>query len=234
MAADDHAVSAGSGPWHVAVIPDGNRRWATQHGLSVVAGSRAGVRTGLAVITWCLEVGVVHLSAFGSSRDNIQHRSPEQVVAIHAAVHALCTEAAGIPGVAVHVFGAPERLPASVPERDALVHLARIAPPTGRLVLHVGVGYSARDELAALAAAAERRGGERVAREPHRFLGSAAVPPADVVIRTGGRPRLSGFLPLQSACAELYFLPTLWPALSREEFDDVLGRYAARDRRPGE
>ncbi len=221
-------------PWHVAVIPDGNRRWAAAHGLAMADGYRAGARTGLAVVSWCLDAGVAHLSAFGSSRENLEHRSIEQLVAIHAAVGTLCSEAAVLPGVRVHVFGAPERLPVSVPDRDTLVRLARMEPPSARLTLHVGVAYSARDDLTAVAAAAERLGAERTTREPHRFLSSRGVPPADLVIRTGGRPRLSGFLPLQSAYAELYFLPTLWPSLSREEFADALARFAGRDRRPGE
>jgi undecaprenyl diphosphate synthase len=218
----------------MAVIPDGNRRWAAQHGLAAADGYRAGVRTGLAVVTWCLDAGVAHVSAFGSSQENLEHRSAEEVVTIHEAVRALCTQAAAIPGVAVHVFGAPERLPPAVPDRAELVRLARLGPQSGRLVLHVGVGYSPRDELAALAEAGQRLGVERVAHEPHRLLCSANVPPADLLLRTGGRPRLSGFLPLQSAYAELYFLPTLWPAFSRAEFDDVLARFAARERGRGE
>jgi short-chain Z-isoprenyl diphosphate synthase len=218
----------------VAVIPDGNRRWAAQHGLTTADGYRAGVRTGLDVVRWCLEADVAHVSAFGSSHENLAHRSLDEVVAIHEAVGALCSQAADIPGVAVRVFGAPERLPASVPDRAELIRLAHLAPAAGRLVLHVGVGYSAIDELLALADAVRRIGVEAVAQDPRRLLCAAGIPPADVVIRTGARSRLSGFLPLQSACAELYFLPTLWPALTRDEFTDVLARYAVRDRRPGE
>jgi undecaprenyl diphosphate synthase len=218
----------------VAVIPDGNRRWAAQHGLTTADGYRAGVRTGLEVVRWCLDAGVSHVSAFGSSHENLEHRSVDQLVAIHEAVRALCSQVADIPGVVVRVFGAPERLPASVPDRDELIRLAHLDPAAGRLVLHVGVGYSATDELLALADAVRRLGVEDVARDPRRLLCSATVPPADVVIRTGARSRLSGFLPLQSASAELYFLPTLWPALTHGEFADVLARYAVRDRRHGE
>jgi undecaprenyl diphosphate synthase len=218
----------------VAVIPDGNRRWAAQHGLTVRDGYRAGVRTGLDVVRWCLEAGVAHVSAFGSSQENLAHRSLEQVMAIHEAVRALCAEAADIPGVVVHVFGAPERLPASVPDRAELIRLAHLAPRGGRLVLHVGVGYSATDELLALADAVRRLGVEAMEQDPHRVLSCASVPPVDLVIRTGARSRLSGFLPLQSARAELYFLPTLWPALTHDDFADVLARYAVHDRRPGE
>jgi short-chain Z-isoprenyl diphosphate synthase len=231
---DDDRRAPSAGPWHVAVIPDGNRRWAALHGLTTADGYRAGVRTGLDVVRWCLETDVAHVSAFGSSHENLAHRSIEQVVAIHEAVRALCSEAADIPGVAVRVFGSPERLPASVPDRAELVRLAHLAPASGRLVLHVGVGYSATDELLALADAVRRIGVESVAHDPRRLLCSASVPPADVVIRTGARSRLSGFLPLQSASAELYFLPTLWPELTHGEFTDVLARYAVRDRRPGE
>lgn len=228
----DMAAPGASGPFHMAVIPDGSRRWARQRGLSVADGYRAGVRTGLEVLAWCREAGVRHLTAFGSSQENLDHRTAEELVAIHAAVRLLCLEATGIPGVVVHVFGAPEKLPAFVPDRAMLRELALAEPPAAPLVLHVAVGYSARDDLAALAAAA-RAGGERVAREPQRYLRSACVPPVDVVLRTGARPRLSGFLPLQSAYAEIFFLPTLWPALRRDEFAAVLAWYAARDR-PGE
>src|SRR5262245_46226102 len=125
-------------PRHLAVIPDGNRRWARARGLPAADGYRAGVRTGVEIVAWCLEAGIAHLSAFGSSQDNVDHRSHEEVLAIHAAVRRLCVEAADIPGVGVRVFGAPERLSRTVPDREELIRLAGVAVPTSRLVLHVG------------------------------------------------------------------------------------------------
>jgi undecaprenyl diphosphate synthase len=224
-------------PWsdwrHVVIIPDGNRRWASERGLPVAEGYAAGVAPGLAVVAWALDAGIAHLSAYGSSRDNIEQRSAEQVIGIHAAVHALCVETARMPEVAVHVFGAPERIPSFVPERGALLRLAARPPAAARLVLHVAVGYSPQDELAALVEAARSPGGERVARDPQRFLQSAGVPPADVVVRTGGRRRLSGFLPLQSASAELCFVDTLWPSFTRDELTAALGVIPMRTRRTG-
>jgi short-chain Z-isoprenyl diphosphate synthase len=233
MAYEDETDAPRARPRHVAVIPDGSRRWARERGYPVADGYQAGVRTGLDVLAWCLEAGIPHVSAFGSSRDNLANRSPEEVLAIHAAVRRLCAESADIPGVAVHVFGAPERLPRTVPERDELVQLAHLDPPTGRLVLHVAVAYGPYDEALALAAAGERVGRDAVARDPQRFLLSAGVPAADLVLRTGARLCLSGFLPLQTANAELHFVPTLWPALTRAEFDGVLTRFVAPDERPG-
>src|SRR5262245_4083760 len=233
MVHEDETGAPRARPRHVAVIPDGSRRWARERGYPVADGYGAGVRTGLDMLAWCLEAGIPHVSAFGSSQDNVANRSPEEVLAIHAAVRRLCAQSADIPGVAVHVFGAPERLPRTVPDRDELVRLAGLDPPTGRLVLHVAVAYAPHDEALALAAAGERLGREAVARDPQLFLESAAVPAADLVLRTGARPRLSGFLPFQTANAELHFLSTLWPALTRAEFDGVLTQYVSRDARPG-
>jgi undecaprenyl diphosphate synthase len=233
MAPDGGAGRARPRWGHVVIIPDGNRRWAREHGLPVAEGYAAGVAPGLAAVEWALDAGIAHLSAYGSSLANLEQRGPEQVIAIHAAVYALCVEAARMPELAVHVFGAPERIPPFVPQRAALMRLAERPPPAARLVLHVGVGYSPHDELAALAAAARSTSGEGVARDPERFLCSAGVPPADVVVRTGGRHRLSGFLPLQSASAELCFVETLWPAFTRAELDAVVDAIPARNRRTG-
>src|SRR5262245_7261804 len=111
-------AGAGCRPRHVAVIPDGSRRWAMARALAAHDGYQAGAETGLAVVGWCLGEGVGHLSAFGSSKDNLEQRNIDEVFAIHAAVARFCVEMERLSDVALHVFGSPERLPAASPGRS--------------------------------------------------------------------------------------------------------------------
>jgi short-chain Z-isoprenyl diphosphate synthase len=217
-------------PRHLAVIPDGNRRYAHKHALSYADGYLAGARMALQVVHWCLGVGIEHLSGFGSSVDNLTHRPPEDGRAIRAAVDWFCREARSVPGVSLTVFGEPEGSAGLVTGDDRTPD----GPASGGLVVHVARWYSGHRDLAAVAAAVPHCGGETVVREPERFLLSAALPPVDLLLRTGGQRRLSGFLPLQTAYAELYFLDTLWADLTADEFRGALRWFAAQERRFGE
>jgi undecaprenyl diphosphate synthase len=212
------------------VIPDGNRRYARKHALSYADGYMAGARMALQVVRWCLEAGIEHLSGFGSSVDNLIHRPPEDGRAIRAAVDWFCREAGAVPGASLAVFGEPEGSAGSVTDAEC----APAAPASARLVVHVARWYSGRRDLAAVAAAVPHRGAETVARTPERFLLSAAIPAVDLLLRTGGQRRLSGFLPLQMAYAELYFLDTLWGELTADQFRGALGWFATQERRFGE
>ncbi len=220
-------------PRHIAVIPDGNRRYARKHALPPAEGYMAGARMALEFVRWCLDAGIEHLSGFGSSADNLALRPDEEARAIRAAVDWFCTESRAIPGVELRIFGhGDERMACEEPR---LRHDGtQTEPAAASLVVHVGKGYSGRDDLAAVAAAVPRHGEEAVGRAPERFLLSADIPPIDLLLRTGGQRRLSGFLPLQTAYAELCFLDTLWAELTRAEFRDALEWYAAQDRRFGE
>ena len=227
----EHAADHGRAvPRHLAVIPDGNRRYARKHALSYADGYMAGARMALQIVHWCLDVGIDHLSGFGSSVDNLTHRPPEDGRAIRAAVDWFCREARAVRGVSLAVFGEPEGSAGLVTGGDRTTD----GPASGRLVVHVARWYSGRHDVAAVAAAVPHCGAETVVREPERFLLSATLPPVDLLLRTGGQRRLSGFLPLQTAYAELYFLDTLWAELTAEEFRDTLRWFAAQERRFGE
>jgi len=213
-------------PTHVAVIPDGNRRYARKHARSYAEAYMAGARMALEVVHWCLEAGVEHLSGFGSSADNLAQRPADEARSIRTAVDWFCTASRAIPGVELRIFGdADEWLAGEQPRRRS---------EGTALVVHVARRYSGRDDLAAVAAAVPRHGEEAVGQAPERFLLSAHIPPIDLLLRTGGQRRLSGFLPLQTAYAELCFLDTLWAELTRAEFRHALEWYAAQDRRFGE
>jgi undecaprenyl diphosphate synthase len=221
-------------PRHLAVIPDGSRRYAKKDGVAIADGYRVGARKALEVVHWCLEAGVDHLSAFASSQENVTQRPPEEVCAIHSAVGWFCAEVLAVAGVGLRVFGDPERLPECISERRELIRLAGQEPPAAPLMVYVGVNYSGHVELAAVVDAVEREGRDAVARPPERALLSAGIPPVDLLLRTGGQRRLSGFLPMQSAYAELCFVDALWPELTRAEFERALDWYATQDRRFGE
>src|SRR5262249_10201600 len=167
---------------------------------------------------------------FGSSVDNLTHRPPEDGRTIRAALDWFCHEARAVPGVSLAVFGEPEGSAGLVTDRDRTPK----GPASGHLVVHVARWYSGRRDLAAVAAAVPPGAAERGVREPDGSLPPAAPPPVDLLLRTGGQRRLSGFLPLQTAYAELYFLDTLWADLTADEFRGVLRWFAAQERRFGE
>lgn len=220
-------------PRHVAVIPDGNRRYARKRGLSYAEAYMAGARMALEFVHWSLDAGIEHLSGFGSSADNLALRPDEEARSILAAVDWFCTASRAIPEVELRIFGqGDERIACEAP--SGRHERTGTEPAVASLVVHVGRRYSGREDLAAVAAAVPRHGEEAVRREPERFLRSAHIPPIDLLVRTGGQRRLSGFLPLQTAYAELCFLDTLWAELSQAEFRGALEWYAAQDRHFGE
>jgi short-chain Z-isoprenyl diphosphate synthase len=211
-------------PAHLAIIPDGNRRFARQHGWSVDEGYAAAARKGLEAVEWCLDAGIPRLSIFTSSTENVARRPRREVIGFFQGVRSLCDGLRERPEVAVHVVGDMGALPDFVPGREALLRLA--APPGGRarLVIHLAANYSAEGDLA---------GGTNGGAAPRRRW-SAAVPRIELVMRTGGQQRLSGFLPLQCAYAELWFTETLWPAFTRPEFDAALAWYGRQEQHFGE
>jgi len=222
-------------PYHLGVIPDGNRRYARKRGMSVQEGYLAGTAKALEGVDWCLEAGVRHLSAFGISRENIERRPMSEVDWAHQAVLRFCRAVRDHPDVRLHVFGEPSTLPPFLAERDEFMRLQDNDDTVdARLVVHAGVNYSAQAELASLTQVAQRQGLSAVQASPGDFTLSAGVPPVDLVVRTGGQQRLSGFLPLQTAYAELWFTPTLWPEIQHEEFLGALAWYGLQERHFGE
>src|SRR5262245_16929457 len=222
-------------PRHVGIIPDGNRRYARRHGLSKVEGYRLAACKALEAANWCLDAGIGHLSAFGVSQENIAHRTREEVRVLHEAVLYFCDEVREIPRVRLHVFGDAAALPDFVSGRMRLVELQETKDSSAAgLVVHVGVNYSGLAEMGAVLRAASQYGTEVVSRAAERFILSAGVPAIDLILRTGGEQRLSGFLPFQAAYAELWFTTALWPELTRDDFLVALDWYGRQARRFGE
>jgi undecaprenyl diphosphate synthase len=227
-------------PRHVAIIMDGNRRWARQHGTSVAAGHRAGVENVRVAVRTCADVGVEFLTLYAFSTENWK-RGREEVDSLWAlAVEFLHAELPELlrEGVRVRVIGRREELPPAV-RRAA--HLAETATRHNRrLHLVLAMNYGARQEIVAAArslASACASGRLRPEDIDERAFADAlwtrGLPDPDLVIRTSGEQRVSNFLLWQIAYSELWTTKTCWPDFSREELLAALRDYASRRRRFG-
>lgn len=222
---------------HLGIINDGNRRWATLANKTYEDGYMAGARKGVKVVRWCLESGIRHLSAFAVSQENVQHRPPEEINAALNATLLFCEEVRQIPDASLRIFGDVVALPKTAHRREELIKLLKEVPvdrASRALEVHIGINYSSQAELTTLLRSLQKEGVEAISREPRDFILSAHVPDIDLLIRTGGRRRLSGFLPLQSAYAELHFIDVLWPTFSRKNFDEALDWFNRQERHFGE
>ncbi len=227
-------------PAHVAIIMDGNGRWAKARGLPRVAGHRAGAQAVRRTIEAAVEAGVSWLTLYAFSSENWR-RSPDEVLELTGLLrHYIRQELAelGRQGVRVRVLGDRGRFDADT--QADLAHAERNTTANTRLNLNVALSYGARDEIVAAArAAAEAAVAGHL--DPaaldeatfSRLLFTAGMPDPDLVIRTSGEHRLSNFLLWQSAYAELVFLDVLWPDFNAAELDAALAEYARRERRFG-
>ena len=198
-------------PRHVGFIPDGNRRWADARGLPRQAGYDAGIEPGLRLLERCTELGIEEVSAYAFTKENVRRPGPQVQAFREAATRfALAAVEAGAALLVVGDTDSPA-LP------DALRPLAERRAP-GRIRFNLLANYSWRWDLTG--------GGSARGKLPLR---SAGVTRVDLVVRWGGRQRLSGFLPIQCSYADFAFTDTLWPDMRLSEFSDALAWYDRQD-----
>jgi undecaprenyl diphosphate synthase len=227
---------AGETPRHVAIIMDGNRRWARGRGISEAEGHAAGVEAARRVVVRAVERGVAVLSLYAFSRENWA-RAPQEVRTIfqllQAAVQSETNELVS-QGVRVRLLGRLDELP---PESQVSIVQSLDATRRGeRLLLNVAFNYSGRCELVDAARRLIEDGLPAAAVDESALanrLYTAGLPDPDLVVRTGGEQRLSNFLIWQAAYAELVFTDVLWPDFGAADFDAALAEYARRTRRFG-
>lgn len=227
-------------PRHIAVIMDGNGRWATERGLPRVAGHRAGVEALRDIIKTCSRLGIEMLTLYAFSTENWK-RPPEEVDALmQLLVEYLRAEIDELHqnGVCVRAIGRVEELPAFDREEIARAE-ARTRDNTG-LKVNLALNYGGRREIAdAARAIAERVKAGGLAPEEitpdvvAAHLYTAGGPDPDLIIRTGGEARLSNFLLWQAAYSEFWVTPTYWPDFGPKHLYQALTDYAARERRFG-
>jgi undecaprenyl diphosphate synthase len=228
-------------PRHVAVIMDGNGRWAKARGLPRVAGHRKGLETVRELTRVCGELGISHLTLFAFSSENWRRPETEVRLLMELFMTALDKEVAKL-----HANNVRFRVIGDIAGfNDKLVERIRRAEALTRenpgLCLTVAANYGGRwdiaqacQELARRACAGELAPEAITPETIAPLLSLADCPEPDLFIRTGGEQRISNFLLWQLAYTELYFTPTLWPDFDRVQFDIALRSYAGRQRRFGQ
>jgi len=227
-------------PHHVAIIMDGNGRWATSKGWPRLVGHRKGAERVKEIVRVAPDLGIQHLTIYAFSTENWK-RSTEEVLGLMSLfVRYIQREAQALSaeGVRMRFVGDRARLDKKL--QDLMAWIEDQTAGNSRLNLTVAINYGARDELTR----ATRRIAERVAAGElapeditediiDESLDSVDLPDPDLVIRTSGETRVSNFLLWQAAYAEFEFTPVLWPDFTPEVLADILNRFADRDRRFG-
>ncbi|MBG6238226.1 undecaprenyl diphosphate synthase [Mycetocola sp. CAN_C7] len=233
-------VPARAVPEHVAIVMDGNGRWANRQGLPRVEGHRAGEAALLDVVAGAIQIGVKHLSVYAFSTENWR-RSPDEVrflMGFNRDVLHRRRDQLNEWGVRVRWAGRKPRLWASVIKE--LQFAEKLTETNNTLTLTMCVNYGGRTEitdavkqLAEEVAAGRLKPSGITEKSIQRHLYTPELPDVDLFVRSSGEQRTSNFLLWQSAYAEMVFLNTLWPDFSREDLWEAIGLYIDRDRRFG-
>ncbi len=223
-------------PRHVAIIMDGNGRWAIQRGLPRLAGHRAGTENLRRIIRATVEFGIPYLTIYAFSTEN-WGRPPEEVEGLMRILEDVIDKELNElhqEGVQLRHIGRLERLAPRLQQK--VLDAIELTRQNNRLVLNIAFNYGGRDEIVQAIQRIIRDGvpAEEVTAElVSRYLYTAGVPDPDLIIRTSGELRISNFLIWQAAYSEWYVTPTYWPDFDREEYRRALEAFAQRDRRFG-
>jgi len=220
-------------PRHVAVVMDGNGRWAQRRFLPRTSGHKFGVDALKRVVRHCAEIGVPYLTVFAFSSENWSRPAEEVQTLMDLFVKALQREAPELArqGVQLHVVGDLTAFSAEM--RELIEQAQALTRDNSRLVLNVALNYGGRWDVVQAAQAAVGNGQAITAQTLAQHLALAHCPDPDLLIRTGGEHRISNFLLWQLAYTELYFTDLLWPDFNAEAFDAALADFAQRQRRFG-
>ena len=227
-------------PCHIAIIMDGNGRWAEQHGHLRVKGHEVGAETVDEMVSVCAEIGVEVLTLYAFSSENWQRPALEVAALMRLLRHYLRRESKRLKkeNIRLRAIGRLERLEPVV--RKELEDACALTSSGTGMILNLAISYGGRDELcdAAAAICREVQAGKYSCDEIDdklmtAHLDTAGLPDPDIMIRTGGEYRISNFLLWQLAYAELYFSDTLWPDFSKEELLRIINDFQQRERRFG-
>ena len=227
-------------PQHIAIIMDGNGRWAKQRGKDRSEGHFAGMMALRETVKAAAEMGVKYLTVYAFSTENWGRPEAE----VEALMQLVCkgvemnTPELRERGVRVEVIGARERFSDEV--NSALDRIISSTAEGERMTLVLALNYSSRSELTVAVQHLARRVAEGEIRAEEideqmisQSLYTASMPDPDLIVRTSGECRLSNFLMWQASYAEFYFTPTLWPDFGEEQLREAIEAYSARDRRYG-
>ncbi len=223
-----------STPQHVAIIMDGNRRWARQHQLEIIKGhAYVAEKVIETLVDRCLERGVKYLTLWAFSTEN-WHRDPAEVEGLMQLFRHSFTKSAEplhAKGVRLSMIGDLSGFPKDI--QDNVQHWLDTSAKNQNMTVTFALNYGGRDELVRAINKAGAKGSPVTAESIEAHLDTVGMPDPDLIIRPGGEQRLSGFLPWQGVYAELYFTDVLMPDFGPDELDIALAEFAKRQRRFG-
>jgi undecaprenyl diphosphate synthase len=236
MTSNQESQVPGKVPTHIAIIMDGNGRWAISRGLPRLAGHRAGTENLRRVIEACVEFGIKYLTLYAFSTENWGRPIEEVRGLMRILEDVIDRELAELhrEGVQLRHIGRLDRLKPSLKKK--VLEAIEMTKNNQRLVLNVAFNYGGRDEIVWAVRHMIEDGvdPEEVTSDlVSQYLFTAGVPDPDLIIRTSGELRGSNFLIWQGAYAEWYFTPTYWPDFGKDELRRAIDEFGQRDRRYG-
>jgi len=223
-------------PQHIAIIPDGTRRWARKRGLPDIEGARAGVDTAHRAVAYLVDAGLRYLTMWGFSNDNWK-RPEEQVDLLFEQAQVWIErdiDWLNRRGVKLRHIGSIDRLPSGL--QQAISYCVELTRKNTGMTLTVALDYGGRAEIIKAirnmmeAAISPQMVNDELVSD---YLYTDGMPDVDLVVRTGGELRLSNFMIWQAAYSEYYFTPILWPDFDEIELKKALEAYSQRHRRFG-
>ena len=218
----------------VGIIMDGNRRFARAHNKPVFEGHSEGYKKLQDVVKWAREAGIAHLVVYAFSTENWQ-RSEEEVGYLMKLFRSILNnETKKMIEEKVRVCFVGDRSRFDNDIQEAMVKMESETAKDFNITLHIAMSYGGRAEILSATNALLKDGATNVTEEEFsKKLWSYPMPDPDILIRTGGDQRLSGFLPWQSVYSELFFVNAYWPEFQQEEFVSIIEKFASRERRMG-
>ena len=230
-------------PTHIAIIPDGNRRWAKREGLRPEQGHQEGFDNFDRIMEEGFRAGIRYMTFWAASESNLTKRSPLEVRFLVSIMRNALTSGEfekklQEKEVSLHFFGRWDEILGDAKLTEEIRGIEQRTAQFQKFRLTVLFGYDGRSEMIAAVRNLQKSGEEATRGSLEAALWTGNLPPVDLVIRTGEEELgwshwSAGFMMWQAAEAQLYFTKTFWPEFNKEEFQKVLGEYAARERRLG-
>ncbi|MEX8193211.1 polyprenyl diphosphate synthase [Comamonas guangdongensis] len=224
----------GAVPRHIAVIMDGNGRWAKRRLLPRLAGHKQGVESLRRCARACVERGVQVLTVFAFSSENWNRPQEEVSGLMSLLATALAKEVKQLSRDGVRLYFVGDRQGLSEKVREGLAEAERVTAHNTRLILNVCFNYGGRWDIAQAAQKLVAQGQALTPENLDRAMALAHVPDPDLMIRTGGETRISNFLLWQAAYTELFFSDSLWPDFDEAALDEAIAVFGGRERRFGQ
>ncbi len=222
-------------PKHIAFIMDGNRRWAKQNKLSFFLGHRTGARNIESLVDFAMEKGITHLTFWAFSTENWK-RSQEELDSLMDVFRESLSDPMIVRlqenNVKINIIGDVKKFPDDIQKQVATI--IKDTRDNKKMTVNIALNYGGKDEIISAINTLLKENKKNITEEEfNNYLFTKDQPDPDMIIRTGGEVRLSGYLPWQSIYAELYFTDILWPDFDITEFENALTEYANRQRRFG-